>query len=133
MLKVTSFSGVIFLKILLFNGCTHPQASSREELRYENKLDTQYERKIDSAYARMGRDCDSTLDARWRVLSDSILQSHHVVDSLVSDSLDRIQQFRDLVVADSLAWEDEHKPVEDEHKPVEPKPRPKIKRRHHSS
>ena len=93
MLKVTLLSGAIFLKILLFNGCNGPSGSSREEIRYENKLDSLYERKIDSAYARIGRTCDSTLEARWKLLSDSILHGRFVVDSLahVQDSITRYQ------------------------------------------
>jgi hypothetical protein len=93
MLKVTPLLGAIFLKVLLFNGCNGPSGSSREEIRYENKLDSLYERKIDSAYVRIGRTCDSTLEARWSVLSDSILHGRFVLDSLAhaQDSLAHIQ------------------------------------------
>ena len=80
MLKVTLLSGAIsgafFLNFLLFNGCNGPAGSTREEIRYENKLDSIYERKIDSAYARITRNCDSTLAARWKVIEDSVLAAH---------------------------------------------------------
>jgi hypothetical protein len=95
MTKVTLLIGVFFLKILLFNGCNEDRGGisganhqgSREEIRYENKLDSQYERKIDSAYKQMGKDCDSALAAEWKAISDSLIQSHHVKDSLVADSI----------------------------------------------
>jgi hypothetical protein len=87
MLKVTLVSAVVYLNILLFNECGgHREArhdsdgeANSEEIRYENRLDTLYERKIDSAYSKMGGVCDSTLEARWRALSDSIL--HSALDS----------------------------------------------------
>lgn len=100
MLKVTLLSGAIFLNFLLFNGCNGTTGSNREEIRYENKLDSLYERKIDSAYARIGRDCDSTLAARWQILSDSIYKKHHILDSVATDSL-----VRDKHLQDSLALE----------------------------
>ena len=90
MVKVTPLAGAIFLKILLFNGCNGPSGSTREEIRYENKLDSLYERKIDSAYVQIAKACDSTLGSRWKVLEDSILQGHHVRDSLVRDSVRRL-------------------------------------------
>lgn len=95
MLKVTLLSGAIFLNFLLFNGCDGPAGRSREEIRYENKLDSLYERKIDSAYARITRSCDSTLAVRWKVLEDSILEKHHLLDSLTTDSVARAQHLRD--------------------------------------
>jgi len=81
MLKVTLLAGVICLKILLFNGCGEDHKAPLEEIRYENRLDSLYERKIDSAYSQVERHCDSTLEARWKLLSDSILQSRHALDS----------------------------------------------------
>jgi hypothetical protein len=95
MLKVTLLTGAIFLNILLFNGCDQAPGSNREQIRYENKLDSLYERKIDSAYARIGHDCDSTLAARWKVLEDSILGRHHLLDSLTADSVVRERFVRD--------------------------------------
>ncbi|TDX01134.1 hypothetical protein [Dinghuibacter silviterrae] len=106
MLKVTPFAGAIFLNFLLFNGCNQDTGSNREEIRYENKLDSLYERKIDSAYARIGHTCDSTLAARWKVLEDSILQKHHVLDSLTADSVAFERHIRDSLEQrrhDSLA------------------------------
>lgn len=94
MLKVTLLSGAIFLNFLLFNGCNGPAARNREEIRYENKLDSIYERKIDSAYSRISRACDSTLAGRWKVIEDSILLAHHLADSLerhVADSAAHVQ------------------------------------------
>jgi hypothetical protein len=86
MAKVTLLSSVIILKILLFNGCAGKddvnRLGSREEIRYENKLDSLYERKIDSAYKQIGQACDSTLGAKWKIISDSIIQKHHELDSL---------------------------------------------------
>jgi hypothetical protein len=81
MLKVTLVPAVIYLNILLFNGCGENRGPDNEEIRYENKLDSLYERKIDSAYAKMGPACDSTLRARWTVLSGSILRSHRGADT----------------------------------------------------
>lgn len=102
MLKVTLVAGAIFLNFLLFNGCYGPTGSNREEIRYENKLDSLYERKIDSAYARIGHDCDSTLATRWKVLEDSILAKHHLLDSLQQgqrDSLAAVDRQRDSLAA----------------------------------
>jgi hypothetical protein len=86
MAKVTLLSSVIILKVLLFNGCSGKddanKMGSREEIRYENKLDSLYEKKIDSAYKQIGQACDSTLQAKWKIISDSIIQQHHVQDSL---------------------------------------------------
>lgn len=85
MVKVTLVSAVVYLNILLFNGCEGFHEAKHgpelEEIRYENKLDTLFERKIDSAYARMGSTCDSTLQAKWMVLSDSIIKSRTGRDS----------------------------------------------------
>ena len=81
MLKVTLVPALVYLNILLFNGCGEKHGTDAEEIRYENRLDTIYERKIDSAYARMGPACDSTLQVRWKILSDSILQRRAAADS----------------------------------------------------
>jgi len=91
MLKVTLLSGAFFLNFLLFNGCNGPAGSNREEIRYENKLDSLYERKIDSAYAHISRNCDSTLAARWKVIGDSILAAHHLADSLAQHAADSLR------------------------------------------
>lgn len=95
MLKVTLLSGAFFLNILLFNGCNGPAARNREEIRYENKLDSIYERKIDSAYTRIIRNCDSALTARWKVIGDSILAEHHLADSLAKHVADSAKHVAD--------------------------------------